>query len=258
MFSAVKVNMNPLNLITDGYERKARLYPALVLLAPVVVTIIATMGAKLSALQSLGAAVAAGGGAFLLSQLARDAGKSREKRLFSKWGGLPSVAIFRHRDTRLDSVTKARYHKKLSTLVKGIKAPSPQDEQADPVKADEVYTAWSTFLRVNTRDTKKYPLLFQENINYGYRRNLWGLRPLGIISCVLACLINGILFYRELQTTGKFQEEFVGVFSFSFVFLLLWAFRFASDWVRIPADAYAERLVETVEIIGAKTAAAKK
>ena len=116
--------MNPLDLITDSYERKARLYPAVVLLAPVVVTIIAIMSEKLSALQSLGVTVVGCGGTFLLSQLARDAGKKGEMTLFEKWGGLPSVAIFRHCDTRLDSITKAQYHKKLATLVKGVKTPS--------------------------------------------------------------------------------------------------------------------------------------
>ena len=81
---------------------------------------------------------------------------------------------------RIDPITKARYHKRLADLVKGAKAPSANDEQEDPVAADGVYSAWSTYLRVNTRDTKKYSLLLQENINYGYRRNVWGLRPIGI------------------------------------------------------------------------------
>src|SRR5437660_5339575 len=128
--------MNPLNLITDGYDRKARHYPALLLLAPVLVTVIAIASAKLSALQSLGATIVGCGGAFLLSQLARDAGKNGEKKLFEKWAGLPSVAIFRHRDLRLDAITKARYHKKLVTVVKGAKAHSVEREEADSAVAD--------------------------------------------------------------------------------------------------------------------------
>src|SRR5713101_427338 len=117
------------------------------------------VSAKLSSLESISAAIVGCGGAFLLSQLARDAGKKGEKALFAKWGGLPSVAIFRHSDSRLDSITKARYHKKLSALVPGVKAPSAEEERADPAAAEQVYTAWSMYLRVNTRDTKKYLLL---------------------------------------------------------------------------------------------------
>src|SRR5256885_15055345 len=102
--------MHPMDVVMDSYERKARLYPALLLVAPVVTTGAAVLGTTISVLQALGAAVVAGGGAFLLSQLGRDAGKEREAGLFDRWGGLPSVAIFRHRDRRLDPVTKARYH----------------------------------------------------------------------------------------------------------------------------------------------------
>lgn len=250
--------MNPLNLITDDYERKARLYPALLLVIPGVVTVSVIMSAKLSALGSLGATIAGCGGAFLLSQLARDAGKKCEKALYDKWGGLPSVAIFRHRDTRLDSITKARYHKKLATLVKGAKAPSAEEEQANPAAADQVYTAWSTYLKVNTRDAKKYSLLCKENVNYGYRRNVWGLRPIGIVTNALCSAIAAAWFYQLYQATGKVGEEIAGTFAFVLVFLLLWIFRFSSDWVRIPADAYAERLAETVDTIDGKTSAEKK
>ena len=94
------------------------------LVAPVVVVGIAMLAARLSVLESLGAALVGFGGAFLLTQLARDAGKKREKELFAKWGGTPSVSIFRYRDTRLNAIIKARYHKKFSTLVKEAKAPS--------------------------------------------------------------------------------------------------------------------------------------
>ena len=250
--------MNPLDLITDSYERKARLYPAVVLLAPVVVTVIAMMSGKLSALESLVATVVGCGGTFLLSQLARDAGKTGEMALFEKWAGLPSVAIFRHCDKRLDSITKARYHKKLGILVKGAKTPLVEEEQADPAAADQVYTAWSTYLRVNTRDTKKYSLLFKENVNYGYRRNVWGLRPIGIITSALCCAIAATWLYLLYQATGKIGEEIVGSFTIALVFLLLWIFRFSSDWVRIPAEAYAERLAETVDTIGGKPSAEKK
>ncbi len=216
--------MNPLSLITDSYERKARLYPALLLVIPVVVTVVGMVSAKLSSLESIGAAIVGCGGAFLLAQLARDAGKKGERALFAKWGGLPSVAIFRHSDPRLDSITKARYHKKLSALVSGVKAPSSEEERADPAAADQVYTAWSTYLRVNTRDTKKYFLLFQENVNYGYRRNVWGLRPIGIIATTLCCTIATAWSYHLYRHAGKIGGETIATLAFVLFSLLLWIF----------------------------------
>jgi hypothetical protein len=248
--------MNPLNLISERYDREARLYPALLLIAAAA-TGVALFSAMLSGLQSLGAALVGFGGAFLLTQLARDAGKNREPSLYKLWGGMPSVLIFRHAHKRFDSITKARYHKKLATLVKGAKAPSPDDEKADPDAADEVYSAWSHYLRSNTRDTKKYPLLFQENVSYGYRRNVWGLRPFGIAVSFLCALVAGWRLWFIYNGTGQIEQELAGALAVSLLFLALWLFRFTSDWVRVPANAYAERLAESLESIGGKSPAEK-
>jgi len=249
--------MTPLNILTDGYERKARLYPALLLIAPVVVTAVAMLTAKFTGLQSLAAGVVGCGGAFLLTQLARDSGKKHEASLFAKWGGLPSIVIFRHRGTRLDAITKARYHKKLAGLVKEAKAPTPEQEQADPAAADAVYAAWSNYLRVNTRNTKTFALLFQENVAYGYRRNVWGLRSLGIVVSFLSVVACGVRLYLVHSSTGKIDEALGGAAAFATIMLLLWLFRFNGDWVRVPADAYAERLAECAETLGTKTTTPK-
>ena len=250
--------MNPINLITDGYERKARLYPALLLVAPVVIALIGVASAKLSTLESLGTVAAGCGGAFLLTQLARDAGKKRERALFEAWGGMPSVAILRHRDGRIDVITKARYHKQLAALVKGAIAPSAEEEVADPAAADQVYSAWSSFLRVHTRDTKKYPLVFQENVSYGYRRNIYGLRTFGIVVSGLSLAAGAIWLYHLHFTTAAITPESVGALGCVFVTFLLWAFRFTRDWVRIPADAYAERLAESVESVNGGSKSSKE
>jgi hypothetical protein len=189
------------------------------------------------------------GGAFFLTQLARDAGKRHEVSLFEKWGGLPSITIFRHRDVRLDAITKARYHKKLAGLVKEAKAPSPEQEKADPAAADAVYAAWSNYLRVNTRDTKKFGLLFQENVAYGYRRNVWGLRAMGIKTSLASLVVCGVRLYCVYSKSGEIDAALVAAAAFAAIMLLLWIFLFSGDWVRIPADAYAARLAECVETL---------
>jgi hypothetical protein len=250
--------VNPINLISDTYERKARLYPALLLVAPVIVVALAMLSSKLSAVESLTAGVIGFGGAFLLNQVARDEGKKREKQLFVEWGGLPSIAIFRHSDDRLDPVTKARYHKKLSALVKDTKAPTADEEKADPAAADVTYSAWSHFLRVSTRDTKKFSLLFHENVNYGYRRNIVGLRPFGIILCVLSLFAAAARVYFVHNSTGQWDAAVMGAAALCAILLLLWLFRFRPDWVRVPADAYAARLAESVEAFGSKTTRAPR
>jgi hypothetical protein len=249
--------VNLLNLIKDGYERKARLYPALLLIAPVLIMLVGVASAKLSTLESLGAAAVGCGGAFLLTQLARDAGKQCEKSLFDVWGGMPSIAILRHRDSRIDAITKTRYHSRLSALVKGAKAPTPKEEAVDPAGSDQVYSAWSSYLRGHTRDTKKYPLPFQENVSYGYRRNVYGLRPIGLIVGALSFTVGAAWLYYLHLVAAAIAPESVGALGCVLVILLLWVFRFTRDWVRIPADAYAERLVEAIDSMGSGTQPSK-
>ena len=251
--------MNLLNQITDAYDRQARLYPALQLISPVVITCVAIFSAELTVLQSCGSAVVGFGGAFLLTQLARDAGRNREPSLYKIWGGMPSVLILRHSHARYDPITKARYHKQLSTLVNGTKSPTPAEEQADPGAADQIYLAWSHFLRVNARENqKKCPHVFRENVNYGYRRNVWGLRQWGIVVSSVSAFVAGVRLLCIYKNAGIFGEEVFGAFVVSLVFLALWLFRFTSDWVRVAAEAYAERLTETLENIGGKPPVRKK
>ncbi|MGA2653259.1 MAG: hypothetical protein ABSF28_22275 [Terracidiphilus sp.] len=239
-------------LITDGYDRKARLYPGLLLLMPIAVVISCGLGPNLTPAKTVCGVVASCGGLLLLSQLARDSGKRKERDMFQKWGGMPSISIFRHRDGTVDAITKARYHQRMATLVKGTKAPSSEEELADPDAADQVYAAWSTYIRVNTRDTKKYPLLFQENISYGYRRNVWGLRPVGITTTGLSAVCALIWEYLVFKSTGKVSSELAFAGIFASILLLLWIFQFTAGWVRLPANAYAERLVEAVDTLTAK------
>jgi Flp pilus assembly protein TadB len=246
-----------LRLVSDGYERKARLYPGLLLILPLVVTIVAIWSAKLSVLQSLAAVVAGCGGSFLLAQLARDAGKKREEALFASWGGMPSVAIFRHQDTRIDPITKARYHKTLGSLVKNAKPPSPQEEAANPNDADKIYRAWSTYLRSNTHDNKKYPLLFAENVSYGYRRNLYGLRPWGITISSLSFAAASSYCVWTYLAAHEVPVELAAAAIVAVVLLLLWTLRFTASWARVPGEAYAQRLAETVDIITRKQTRAK-
>lgn len=245
------------SFITDVYDRQARLYPGVLLIAPLVFSAVALFSARMTGLQSFGATVVGLGGAFLLTQLVRDAGKKGERTLFDRWGGTPSVAIFRHSDMRLDPVTKSRYHKKLTALVKEAKAPTTEQERSDAVGADSVYSAWSNYLRANTRDTRKFALLFKENVSYGYRRNVWGLRPFGIAASLLGAAACGARLYHSYRSGDIPDGTLIGASAFSALLLLLWLFRFTDDWVKVPADAYAERLAECVETLGGKATTQK-
>lgn len=242
-------SLTALKLMTDTYERKARLYPALVVLAPVAVTVAALISVDTSVARSIGALVITCGGAFFLAQLARDAGKTGEGKLFVMWGGMPSVSVFRHRDQRIGSITKLRFHGILANLVDGTSVITEDSELENAARADQTYEAWSHHLRTHTRDTAKYSLIFQELINYGYRRNVWGLRPFGLVITLLCCIVSAgrcVFIYRAHHV---FDSRSAAAFCVALAFIFFWTVRASPSWVRLAADAYAERLIEAADTL---------
>ncbi|MBP1313920.1 hypothetical protein [Herbaspirillum sp. 1130] len=155
---------------SDPYERQARLIPALLVLASPAIMVIALYGEKATLLSGILSTLLACGLLFLLSDAARQLGKSKEKALWKKWGGTPTTQVLRHSDDTFDEVSKGRYHATLANAM-GIQFPTKADEQADPSKADAIYASAGNLLRNATRDTKMFVLLFKDNISYGFRRN---------------------------------------------------------------------------------------
>ena len=125
---------------------------------------------------SIGAVVVYCGASLWLIQTVRDRGKALEARLYRSWGGKPSVAMLRHRDDRLDSTTKARYRRFLCGAVPDLVLASPEGERDDPEQADARLESANRWLLAQTTDHARFALLFTENMNYGYRRNLLGMR----------------------------------------------------------------------------------
>ena len=84
-------------------------------------------------------------------------------------------------------------------------------------------------------------------MNYGFRRNLWGLKPLGLAlsaSSFVACLASVWLTKDapESQTGAAVVAS-----SLTLIVFLFWTVLVNESWVRIPADAYAARLLESCE-----------
>ena len=182
-----------------------------------------------------------------MTQLARDPGKNLEGKLWTSWGGPPSIVILRHCDPRIDPITKARYHMRLVDLVPNTIAPTPDSERDDPVTSDTCYTAWSTHLRNSTRDQKRFHLLFDELVSYGYRRNLLGLRPYGLLSSILASLGCSAFIGIALYLHRDLRNALWLTLCVNILLLMFWAFRVTPAWVRLTAENYAARLVEAVD-----------
>lgn len=228
----------------DRYNRNARLMPALITAIPVALVLVAA-GIRLSVIGALVITpLVAMGLTHLLAQVARDRGKQMQGSLFAEWGGTPTTVRLRHSDTVINPVTKLRYHNKGAVLLR-VAFPSESQEQTDPLDADRVYESFVDYLRDHTRDATQFPLVTEENINFGFRRNLLGLRFIGLPLSVIATGMTFALLFRggtQLDQAVEWAALIVGG-----GFWYFWLFVCDADWVRVAADAYALRLLEASE-----------
>jgi hypothetical protein len=250
--------MKSTNRVTDEYRRRARLQPMLLVLLPpcFVIGMLVPEGlGTWGILTRLGAAAVASlasavGFTTLLEQLGRDQGKIKEPGLWASWGGAPTTQMLRHRERNLcNPALRARYHRKLQQLVPDLRLPSAADETACPAAADQIYDAYVRYLIAQTRDREKFPLVLEENINYGFRRNLWGMRPVGIVLSAVASAMSAYFLYLGLKFADPLWIAWAAVLIGSVCLLTWWLFRIRRAWVFIPAKAYAQRLLEACDVL---------
>jgi hypothetical protein len=231
----------------DEYTRNARLKPAFLVALPVALTV-AVLGFKQSATEGTLFGLASSlGFTFLLSQLVRDRGKAKEPWLFEGWKGKPTTAMLRHGDPRLNVYTRARYHKRLSAMLPEMVLPTAEEEMANPAEADATYASCGDYLLSKTRDKERFQLLFQENVNYGFRRNLWAMKPVGIAISILSLVALALV--TRIEARADAVPWFANLTAIAIVALLLtwWIVRITPSWVKIVADAYAIRLLASID-----------
>jgi hypothetical protein len=228
----------------DRYTLFARLFPAIIAAAPAIVLAWVLVSWHSLSVTHAVAGIALAVLLMVFADVARRRGKQIEPGLIERMGGLPSITMLRHRDPTLDEPTKERMLTILASKL-GVAAPTPAQEEADPAAADSFYTRAGTWLRENTRDQKKFDILFNENVTYGYRRNLFALKwPALILNAVIviACLIA--YWYGLPQ---KQQSDLTPVFVIAFLHALYLALFSSENSVREAARTYARQLLLSTE-----------
>jgi hypothetical protein len=235
----------------DAYGRNARLYPAILVMVPLL-----ALPSVLGSIQAISrfAVTALFGIALLyaLTHVVRAFGKKAEIRLLAQWGGLPTTRWLLWSDPTLDVITKQRYHNFLRE--KDLPMPSAHDERADPDGARQRLASAVIWLR-NNRRGDLYRILHGENASYGFRRNLYGAKSLGIIlSVISACVSAGFAAVALSQSPAPtFLDSLIAIPSevrTGFVVSLAWfcGWLFVTPaWVRESAELYAKALLETCD-----------
>lgn len=236
--------------LLDRYEWQARLFPVLIVIAPIVLSILIWFPETRTKYNSVISLLGTFGLMHLIARISRNLGKSKENSLYKLWGGAPTTQILRHKDETLDSITKKRYHKFLENNINGLKLPTVEDEEKNPNEADKAYQSAVKWLREKTRDKKKYYLIFQENIHYGFSRNLWAFKTYAIIINIINIIMNfvGIYLTYKFDIINVKLEIWVSIIV-AILFLLIWITFINKKSVRLSAYAYARVLISVCENI---------
>ncbi len=232
----------------DAYDLQARHAPVVFAILPIVLVAIVLV-------PGLGQMkIAAGSIAFILvaalpfvaTRIARSAGRARQNNLYIAWGGQPTTAMLRYRDTRVNGQTKKVYRERLKRLGTNFPIPDESEERRDPDGADlKIGAAMDEVRRLAKHQGVK--AVHRENINYGAARNAYGLKPFGLAACAIAAIALAL----AVGVRGGFSPtplEIVVAMVFA-VIAGVWIFGCTTDTVRHHAEAYALALFEAIETL---------
>ncbi|WP_458732950.1 hypothetical protein [Sphingobium xenophagum] len=244
---ALDALMKELNF--DRYDRNARLRPALFTVLPILVLVAIWYPKIWSFYGALASLLVTCGVTYLLAQLARQRGRQLE----TSWptiGRPHSARLLSHSDTTISAVTKVRYHVYFSRH--GIVLPTVQQERRNLTSANDQYISAINWLLEHTRQNASNSLLLDENIAYGFRRNLRGLKPFALAILLAALVADVLLIWRAGWNSPVIESGVILGLGIAAV-ALIWLFHITRSFVEDASLAYGQRLLAQCELIDIAT-----
>ena len=246
----------------DLYTFRARIQPALAVALPLGFLMFALLPGHHFFVTAFFGLLSAAGGTAVLAQVGRDRGLKKQDELWDGWGGAPTTRLLRHRRISGDPELAEGLRRRIEEWW-GQQLPTEQEEEADPESADARYGEVTAALREATRDKSKFPLVFAENANYGFRRNMWGLKPWGLSIAVALALVAWTLFaltvwgrpwpdpwWNVLVNPDSIAVIRLAVAVANSAFAIFWLFWAKPSWIKPVAEAYAKQLMDSVRTLG--------
>lgn len=226
----------------DAYERRARLAPGLIALAPISVTIF-TLGLRdYPAISTLFSILVAIGGPLLLSTIVGNFGRASERRLYKSWDGAPATMLLRTRGTDASAPQRDLWRSQL-TAVTGVILSSQAEEAAHPQEADDrIATAINQVRYLGHGDAGGVTMVANENKQYGFERNMFGFRWPGRLISVGCLAAMGIVARNEKVVDGGIIAGAAVVA----LFLLVWVFFPSKNRVKDAGFRYGTQLFNAI------------
>lgn len=167
-----------------------------------------------------------------------------------------TAAEFLSPSSPLSEGTRARYYRKLASFEPEFQpllnyiSPSSYDSEGYSVDIGKLCSDIISWLRAKTRNLETFRLVHEENINYGYARNMLHLKPIGIGANLLSVVLFSIyiITVRNAFTWGKH-----GLYCLCLMIHLISIFYLHrcvdSSSVDAAATRYARALLEAIDIL---------
>lgn len=226
----------------DLYTVKARLAPAIITVAPAIALLVAVLDLRSFDATQLWATIGLVVVLFALSNVSREAGRRVQNRVYRDNGGWPTFDPIYYSDRTFSDEAKLRY---LSFLSKQLRRPYPTMEKAtsDPLSARQFYNEAATWLREATRDTTQYRIIYDENITYGYFRNMLGLKWIALMMNLAVSLTCLLILYGYIQLFNDATASLPYVLTVSALHFVYVLFGVSDARMREASKRYARQLL---------------
>jgi len=243
----------------DAYSVRARFIPAILAVAPALAALFLLVPWKELDLYVAVTTVAMLALLYALSDWARKQGQALEPGLYSEIGGKPSVTMMHRSDNTIDQASKDRYRAFLAAKIEKPE-PSANDEQQNPTAANAFYELAGTWLRTHTRDAKKFPILFNENCAYGFRRNLLGVKwtALALNGIVVAICVAVLVYHGTFDIGTATAKRVLVVLIVAAAHAIYFLLAVNRKSVIAAARTYARELILSCETLITPQKAAQK
>jgi hypothetical protein len=238
-------------MLLDSYERRARLTPGLLAVVPIALTVIVLGLRENPVVATCAGLLSAVGGPFVLANIVRDRGMALQAKIFRSWGGPPTRRFLQTYNTEHSAAERTAWRRDVESA-SGTTLPTADDERLNADHAAGTYDAAISRVRTKTRDKKQFGLVFEENRNYGYWRNLRAMRAFGIVIATLCLLVVGTaasIAARSDLLADTSRSTFVLGALLDIGALAFWLIVPSEAAVKRASERYAERLLESAAAI---------
>ena len=151
---------------------------------------------------------------------------------------------------------RARYYRKLASFEPEFQPllnyinPEPQVNKAPSTDIGKLCIDVISWLRAKTRNPEMFRLVYEENINYGYARNMLRLKPIGIganwLFVAFFCIYLG-----SISSTFTWDEHGLYCLCLIIHLITILYLRWSIDvsFVDAAATRYAHALLEAIDIL---------